>query len=378
MTPDLLWNPSSFPSTFPVLELHKLMQLPYITSELPGIGGRLRAKPEHFVVDEIPLYEPADQGQHLYVNITKVGLTTKSVQKDLCRLFDLRETDIGFAGMKDKAAHTTQTFSLSVGHPDDAFVAGAAQRIEAALPVTVNWVRLHNNKLRLGHLLGNRFSIVISDLALPTLESLQTAQAVADRLVSDGMPNYFGPQRFGVDDRNIDKGLAVLLRKNYVKDRWLRRFLVSAYQSYLCNRYLAARVESGAFDRLLSGDVAKKYATGGIFDVEDAAVEQPRYEGHEISFTAPMFGSKMRPASAEAGELEASILDESPISLEHLHRAKADGTRRLGRLLVPDLTVSAAGDNLLVDFSLTKGAFATTILREIMKTDTANSADDDE
>ena len=291
--------------------------------------------------------------------------------------FRLRETDVGFAGMKDKEARTTQTFSLSVGHPDQAFVAGAAQRIEASCRSRSTGFGCTTTNCGLG-ISWAIVSASSSVICAAGTGVTQATQAVADRLVSDGMPNYFGPQRFGVDDKNIDKGLAVLLRKNYVKDRWLRRFLVSAYQSYLCNRYLAARVESGAFDRLLSGDVAKKYATGGIFDVEDVAVEQPRYQGHEISFTAPIFGSKMRPASSEAGELEASILEESPISLEHLHRAKVDGTRRLGRLLVPDLTVSAAGDNLLVNFSLTKGAFATTILREIMKTDTANSADDDE
>ena len=86
-----LWNPSSFSTTLLVLELQKLMELPYITSELPGIGGQLRAHPEHFVVDEIALYEPSGEGQHLYVNITKVGLTTKDVQRKLVRLFNLRE-----------------------------------------------------------------------------------------------------------------------------------------------------------------------------------------------------------------------------------------------------------------------------------------------
>lgn len=373
-----LWNPSSFLNTIPVLELQKLMNLPYITSDLPGIGGRLRALPEHFVVEEIPLYEPADEGQHLYVNITKIEMTTKAVQKGLCRLFGLREADVGFAGMKDKAARTTQTFSLSVGHPDANFVDAAAARIEDELGVTVNWVRLHKNKLKLGHLLGNRFHIVISDLSQSSDLAAQAAQDVANRLIADGMPNYFGPQRFGADGKNVEKGLAVLQRKNYVKDRWLRRFLVSAYQSYLCNLYLADRVESGFFRRLLTGDVAKKYETGGMFEVEDIDVEQPRYGAHEISFTAPIFGSKMRMASAEAGELEERVLAESSITIEHFRKAKADGTRRLGRLLAPDLKISTMDENLVVDFSLTKGAFATTILREIMKSDMANTADSDE
>jgi len=353
------------------------MELPYITSDLPGIGGRLRAKPEHFVVDEIALYEPVGEGQHLYVNITKVGLTTKDVQRKLARLFGVREPDVGFAGMKDKVACTTQTFSLSLGHPDENFVNAAAARIEGELPVTVNWVRLHGNKLRLGHLVGNRFRVVISDLPSTPVSAVETAQDVVDRLVADGMPNFFGPQRFGAGGNNIEKGLAVLQRKTYVKDRWLRRFLVSAYQSYLCNCYLADRVKSGAFYSLLSGDVAKKHDTGGLFDVEDLAVEQPRFDAQEISFTAPLFGPKMRAASADAGALETRILDSSPITLEHLRKAKVTGTRRQGRLLAPDLAVSAVDDGVVVEFSLTKGGFATTILRELMKSDTADYADSD-
>jgi tRNA pseudouridine13 synthase len=353
------------------------MELPYITSELPGIGGRLRAQPDHFVVDEIALYEPSGEGQHLYVNITKVELTTKDVQRKLVRLFGLRETDVGFAGMKDKNACTTQTFSLSVGHPDRDFVDSAAARIENEMPVTVNWVRLHGNKLRLGHLVGNRFRIVISDLPGTPVVSAQMARNVVDRLIADGMPNFFGPQRFGAGGNNVDKGLAVLQRKNYVKDRWLRRFLVSAYQSYLCNCYLADRVKSGAFYSLLSGDVAKKHDTGGLFDVEDLAVEQPRFDAHEISFTAPLFGPKMRMASADAGDLETRILDNSPITLEDLRKAKVEGTRRQGRLLTPDLTIASADEGVVVEFSLTKGGFATTILRELMKSDTAERADSD-
>ncbi len=352
------------------------MDLPYITNDLPGIGGQLRTRPEYFVVEEIPLYEASGSGQHLYVNLTKVGLTTKSVQKSLAQLYNLRETDVGFAGMKDKFARTTQTFSLSVGHPTQSFVESVSDQIEDKLPVKVNWVRLHGNKLRLGHLLGNRFRIVITDLDDTPTVTVQMAQEVADRLVADGMPNFFGPQRFGVGGSNVEKGLAILQRKTYVKDRWLRRFLVSAYQSHLCNCYLADRVRMGAFNHLLPGDVAKKHDTGGLFDVEDVAVEQPRFDAHEISFTAPLFGPKMRVASAEAGALEARILDGSPITLEQLRKAKVDGTRRQGRLLAPDLSVEPIEDGVVVAFSLTKGGFATTILREIMKSDTADNADD--
>lgn len=362
-----------------MLQFSHSLDLPYVTADLPGIGGQLRAIPEHFVVEEIPLYEPLDDGQHLYVRLTKVGMTTKEVERALGRIFGLGRGSVGFAGMKDKHARTTQTFSLSVGHQDAAFAVETVRRIENALPVTVEWARFHRNKLKLGHLLGNRFVVTVTDLELPADEIEARASAIVERIKAQGLPNYFGPQRFGIDGRNVDKGLEVLQRKRYVKDKWLRRFLVSSYQSYLCNCYLVTRVEEGGFDRLLQGDVAKKYVTGGIFDVEYLDAEQPRYAEHEISFTAPIYGPKMRAAQAESGELEARILASTPVTLEHLRKAKVQGTRRLGRILTPELTVKhhtfAEKPALTVSFDLAKGAFATTVLGEIMKVDLAHAPD---
>lgn len=360
------------------------LRLPYFTKELPGIGGDLRVTPDHFVVEEVPLYQPQGEGQHLYVQITKVGFTTKEVQRQLEQLFGLRRGDVSFAGLKDKHARTTQTFSLNVGHQRPDFAESALQRMRDHLPVEVHWATFHRNKLQPGHLLGNRFVITIANLACSRAEAEARLAAIADVIHAQGLPNYFGPQRFGVNGGNVRQGLALLLGEQTKQDRWLRRFLISSYQSYLCNRYLARRVEMGAFDHLLLGDVAKKYATGGMFAVEDVGQEQPRFDQQEISFTAPLYGPKMWEAQAEAGELEAAILAESPVTMEHLAKARIEGTRRLGRLLVGDLKTTVreapgasgdtSGEPLLeaeVEFQLPKGAFATTILRELMKVDLA-------
>ncbi len=361
-----------------MLESNIDLSLPYISSDLPGIGGQLRASADHFVVEELPLYEPQEAGQHLFVNLTKVGLTTKEVQRQLERLFGLRQGTVGFAGMKDKHARTTQTFSLDVGAQSATLLDQAAQRIREQLPVTVNWVRSHKNKLQLGHLLGNRFQITVTDLTVDRTEAFQRAAAIAKHLQSNGVPNYFGPQRLGQEGNNIHRGLELLLGQKQVHDGWLRRFLVSCYQSYLCNCYLARRVERGAFDHLLAGDVAKKYATGGMFDVVDVEAEQPRYAVQEISFTAPMYGSKMWPAQAAAGELEDEILNETGLKPDHWRKVRVEGTRRLGRLLLPTLQILPAADGLCFEFSLPKGAFATTVLREFMKVDLSSAPDLDD
>lgn len=347
------------------------LSLPYITAELPGVGGALRAGPDDFVVEEVPLYEAQGDGQHLYVNITKVGLTTKEVQIGLERLFGLKKGDVSFAGMKDKRARTTQTFSLSVGQKPAAFAEAAAAEIEASLPVTVNFARFHRNKLKLGHLLGNRFAIRITDLAVPVAVAHSRAEAIAARLLAGGLPNYFGIQRLGEGGANVRQGQAIVQGERSKRDRWLQRFLISAYQSYLCNRYLAQRVEAGLFDRLLAGDVAKKVATGGMFDVLDVEAEQPRYAAHEISFTAPIYGPRMWTAKDAAGEFEAAVLAASGVTLEDFRKVHVEGTRRMGRLLAQDLVVTAGEESLTLHFELRKGAFATTVLREVMKVDGA-------
>ncbi|MEZ4862081.1 MAG: tRNA pseudouridine(13) synthase TruD [Caldilineaceae bacterium] len=350
-----------------MLESNLELTIPYLTGALPGIGGQLRATAEHFIVEELPLYEPVGEGQHLYVNLTKSGLTTKDVQRALERRFGLPQGAVGFAGLKDKYARTTQTFSIPVDPRAAVDGASVAQQIAEQLPVTVNWTRLHKNKLKAGHLLGNRFRILVTDLALPMPEAIERAQAIAQALKQRGIPNFFGAQRFGHHGANVAKGLGILQGSYRERNSWLRKFLVSSYQSYLCNRYLARRIEMGAFDRLLAGDVAKKYATGGMFDVVDVEAEQPRYTAHEISFTAPLLGAKLWAAKDEAGALEAAIAAESPVTQEMWQKARVDGTRRMGRLLASDLQISQHELGIVFDFSLPKGAFATTVLREFMK-----------
>ena len=365
-----------------MLDFEQGVNPPYVTNEIPGIGGRLRSSPSDFVVEELPLYEPADEGQHLFVRLTKRELTTKDVERSLQKLFDLPRGAIGFAGMKDKHAVTTQTFSLNVGCQPPEFATVDAQKIAEALPVQVQWARFHHNKLKAGHLLCNRFTVIVRGLDVSLSTALLRSQAVTELILAHGLPNYFGPQRFGIGGGNVEKGRALLLRKAYVKDKWLRRFLISAYQSFLCNSYLGARVGRDQFHTLLDGDVAKKMDTGGIFEVEDLAAEQLRYVAHEISFTAPMYGTKMRAAQREAGALEDEIAAASGIAADQWRKARFDGTRRLGRILTPDLTVHGQEENgeanLALTFTLPKGSFATTVLREMMKVDLSGAPGLDE
>ncbi len=337
------------------------MKLPYMTSGLEGTGGTLKAKPCHFLVEEVPLYQPCGSGNHLYINITKELMTTEELASQMANLLAISKSEIGFAGMKDKYAVTTQTFSVPACNRSEAEILSALHLLNAK----INWARLHKNKLKTGHLIGNRFSIIISSID-DVSSSFEKANAVAESIRRIGLPNFFGEQRFGVEGNNAEKGLQVVRGNLSVRDRWLRRFLISSLQSELCNKYLAERLNRNLF-KIIPGDICKKHLTGGLFASENPEEEQKRYESGEISFTAPIYGTEMWHASNESGKLENEILESSGISLEELGRAGVKGTRRLGRLLVPDIRISEISEGLLVEFSLPKGAFATTVLREIMK-----------
>ncbi len=332
--------------------------LPRIAHDWPPIPARLRVQPEDFVVEEIPAYEPAGHGAHTFLRLTKRGLTTAAVRERLAAAFGVQPEDIGIAGLKDRHAVTTQTISVPWPDPDEAL-----RRAQAALPeVTFHWARAHPHKLRTGHLRGNRFRILARDVPP---DGLARAQAIAAHLRAVGVPNYYGPQRFGREGDNPARGRAVLQGRGPRK-KWLRLLLISAYQAALFNCYLARRVAAGLFTRLLRGDIAKKADTGGMFVVQDPDAEHARYRRGAIHFTGPIFGYKMWRAEADAGALEASILAAEGLTWEDFRRARVKGTRRLGRVWLADLVVAPGPEpgTLQFAFTLPKGAYATTVLRE--------------
>lgn len=335
--------------------------LPLMTAELPGTGGALKAQPAHFVVEELPLYAPAGSGAHLYVNLTREGMATRQVVHELADLFGLEEGAVGYAGLKDKEARVTQTFSLADAalDPDE-----AARRIQGWLPVTVHWAARHANKLKPGHLMGNRFTLVVSD---PEPGALERARAIARALAERGAANFFGEQRFGATGDNAVAGRELLAGRRGPREKWKRKLLLSAWQSELFNRWLAARIGDGLFRRILEGDVAKKTDTGGLFTVEDPAAEQPRLDGGGIVYTGPLFGAKMRWATGPAGERERAALAAEGVEESALKKAGLTGSRRPAIMLVDGLTVDEHPDGLAFGFSLPKGSYATTLMREFMK-----------
>lgn len=337
-----------------------LSNLPFITPELPGTGGQIKAEPDHFIVEEVPLYEPSGEGDHLFVRVRRSGQTTRQVVDALAAGLGIDAGGIGYAGLKDRHARTTQVLSLPY-IPLPRFEAAVAD-----LDVEVEWAIPNNTKLKPGHLLGNRFTLTVLN---PTAEdALDRAQAILEAVQERGMPNYFGSQRFGMYGDNAAQGLAILSdQRKRPGQKWLHKLLASAYQSQLFNDYLALRINRGQFDRILAGDLAKKTDTGGMFVVEDVATDQGRFDRRQITFTGPLYGYKMRQPADEAAALEAEILASSPVTPEQWRHNRVEGNRRPGRLFLDPIDLNPHPSGFTLSFFLPKGAYATILLREILK-----------
>jgi len=333
---------------------------PVAYPDLPAVEGAVGPEPEDFQVDEVPLYAASGKGEHQYLQVRKRLLTTPELVRRIGRACGVNERDIGYAGLKDKHALTTQWLSLLSK-------TAISPSLELGPGVEILAVTRHDNKLRTGHLLGNRFTLTLLGVAE---DALQRATTIATRLRDDGLPNYFGAQRFGRDGRNVGDALAFLARGGRSRNRFEQKLLPSVLQSELFNRYLSARLALGRH-QLIAGEVVRLEGAGAMFRVDDVEREQPRLTARDLHLTGPMVGPKMRPAAAEALALEQQLCRELGLNeqaLEALGR-HAPGTRRdlfapLGDLSVEAVTGRGA-PALRLAFTLPAGGYATEVIRQL-------------
>lgn len=339
--------------------------LPYLTADLPGIGGDLKQQPGDFEVEEIPAYLPVGAGEHLFLWIEKTGLTTEQLTKHLVHTLRVPHRDIGVAALKDRHAVTRQFISVPAKFADRVPAVETDQ-------VRVLSATLHQNKLRTGHLRGNRFSILLRNVPPNALES---SNAIASRLQQSGVPNYFGEQRFGAAGETAMLGFDLLRGEQTPEDihpsrrRFLLRLALSAAQSVLFNQLLAQRLLAGELHCVIMGDVLQVVASGGVFLCEEIATDQPRFDSREIVPTGPMFGPKMKGATGAVGLRESQVLQDHSLTLENFQRYLdlTSGTRRPYLIFPMDLDVSTEPGGLRFRFSLPSGCYATVLLREFQK-----------
>ncbi|MHC4390169.1 MAG: tRNA pseudouridine(13) synthase TruD [Planctomycetota bacterium] len=411
----------------------------FLTAGIDPVAARFREQLGDFVVDELPAYEPAGEGTHTYLWIEKRGLPTLEAVRRLARALGKRPRDVGYAGLKDARGVTRQY--LSIEHIADEAVAGFSDPA-----IEVLRVERHRNKLKKGHLRGNRFRIRLRGLDEAASERAERGLGMLARL---GAPNGFGPQRFGgpgaptaaigfallrgdgeeflrrllgdpasaTSERVREAracyeagdlegarhrlpqsfaaervALEVLIRGGDAAraarriPRSFRSLYVSAAQSLIFNQLLAARLEERRFGRVEVGDRAFLHNKGAVFLVEDEAAEQERVKGFEISAAGPLFGTRMLVAGGETAVREAAALGRHGVAGPHPQAFEPfpRGDHRPYRIPVADLTVervaseggapaSADGPDgpldLVVSFALPRGAYATSVLREVFKRD---------
>lgn len=376
---------------------------PLLTRDLPGVGGVMRARDEDFFVQEIALYDPSDEGEHIMCEIQKVGLTTHEAISRMARQLKVRTSAIGYAGLKDKRGVTRQHLTILGVAPE------AVSRIQDER-LSVLWVARHRNKLRPGHLKANRFAIRLREV---DPMHVVRVRPIVDCLIRSGLPNYFGSQRYGRRGDNDRLGFALLNsdydealkllthgesnldaqssralrmfresnsseRAIFSVDRKIRELWMSAAQSRVFDAVVAARIDS--LGTLVKGDLAFLHDRGACFVVDDPRVEQPRADRFEISPSGPIFGSRMTNPKDDALQFEQSIFNQfnlpsfggtgdSPVM------SAPTGERRPLRVKPEDCVLSSGVDEtgpyIAIAFTLPPGSFATTFMREVMKTDLA-------
>lgn len=322
----------------------------------------IRRELDDFVVEELPAYPASGEGDHLFLTIVKRGVTTLDAVHRIGEALAIDPRAIGFAGMKDRHAVTTQRLSLPPGCDPAAVARITLEGIE------ITAVERHHHKLRTAHLAGNRFRLRLRDL--DGAGRAMVAQGL-ERLATVGVPNGFGPQRFGRHGTLGEDALAwVRGERRGPHKKHLARLWFSAFQSLLFNQVLAARQAAGTAFGIVEGDLAKKHDSGGMFVVAPDEVEEVRARAArgELSATGPMFGAKMRWPAGEAEALERRILEAAvdPARLGAFKRF-GEGTRRPFRMWLEEVHTDHGPDYLEVGFVLPKGGYATAVLAEVCR-----------
>lgn len=323
----------------------------------PAASGVIRSSPEDFRVEELPLVEPEGEGNHLWLEIEKRGANTNWVAGQLARAAGAKAREVGFAGMKDRHGVTSQWFSIGLQEADNAD--WQSWNIE---DVTVLQAHRHGRKLKRGTLAGNRFRIIVRAIEGDHGDLQERVTQVSEQ----GVPNYFGPQRFGLGGRNVQRARDWLEKGGRIR-RNQRSIYLSAARSYLFNQVLSARVEAGNWNRLLDGDIANLDGRRPVFACELPDEELVRRcDALGIHPTGPLPGRGDDGVKREAAALESSILASESSLVEALAAAGVEAARRTLRLRPRELACEIEDDALVLSFELPPGAYATSLLRELV------------
>lgn len=302
-----------------------------------GASATLKRLNEDFVVTELPLQLPSGEGEHIWLEIEKNGANTAFVAQQLAEAAGVQERDVGYAGLKDRYAITRQWISIYLPRGETPDLTQLRHPEFSVLSQS-----RHVKKLRPGDLQGNRFRIVLRDVT----GDRDAIEASLEAVASQGVPNYFGAQRFGFEGGNIEKGRAMLAREVRVRNPRKKGIYLSAVRSFVFNEVLALRIQQGLWGKTLPGEVL------------DAAGLP----------TGPLWGRGRLTTTEQALALESEVAERHAALCHGMEHAGLDQERRA--LVVSPAEMSWAwpqADQLVLAFSLPAGSYATSVLSEILR-----------
>ena len=333
-----------------------MQELAYLYGK-PQATGDLRTSESDFKVFELLPFQASGEGEHLFLHIRKTGVNTGLIAKQLASYFKVKEFAVSYAGLKDRFAVCEQFFTVhlpGVKNPDlsDLNIEG----------VEILSATHHHKKLRIGALLGNRF-----ELTLRNVTGIEVLQARWSQIVAQGVPNYFGEQRFGIEAGNLEKAKALFAGQK-VKDKKKRGIYISAARSFLFNQMVAKRIEQNTFAELLLGDVCMLAGSQSVFvnDGSDTGLTT-RLNSFDIDLTAPMWGRGKLMSQGDVLAFEQNLAAQYPDFCSGLEQVGLNQERRKMRLTVQAPKLVVKDDTTLVlSFCLAAGCYATTVLRELL------------
>jgi tRNA pseudouridine13 synthase len=341
---------------YPVLDDYQNLSYAF---GLPPAYGLFKSKAEDFIVRENLSFELTGDGEHVFLLIEKKNLNTEDIVTRLSKLLGKKKKDIAYAGLKDRQAVTAQWFSVQC----------PGEEVDLSLlPTEGEWrllkSRRHQKKLKKGALASNCFTIVLREVS--------TRDAIEARLKliqAQGVPNYFGWQRFGYQGQNLNQGLAFLLGSHQAKGKFLQGIYYSAIRSYLFNKYLSARVDNQTWHHALPGDVMQFTDGQSVFaiDLVDEKINE-RIAAKEISATGVLWGRGEEKLSAEPLAIQSNLLVNYSELLNALEKKGLERQYRALRLIPQELSWQWLDSATLeLSFSLRPGAYATSVLRELLR-----------
>ena len=336
--------------------MFEIPEWPYYLGK-PLASGQLRSCPEDFVVEEIPKITPQGEGSHVWLWVEKRSANTDWVARELAKAAGCPLRDVGYAGLKDRHAVTRQWFSVPAS--DGIIEKLTVLKVEG---VSILEIRHHTRKLKRGTLNGNRFAIKIRNFEGNIDQTEQRLQQIK----RNGVPNYFGPQRFGRDGGNVAKGYS-LLRREARMQRNKKSIYLSAIRSFMFNHVLADRVRQDVWNKMINGDLAMLNGTHSVFlcELPDGEIED-RCTRLDIHPTGPLPGEGETLLAKSAQALEGNVLSDWPELIEVLNSNRVQASRRSLRLYATDLEWCFETGSLELKFKLPPGAYATTVLREVL------------